>query len=90
MKNIIKILTILILLSLPMKFSYAQETESTDIPIQEEVETTNEETETSDELTSTTEKIQSSHYSFGTILLALLIPSIFLIICYLIFKSFKF
>lgn len=104
MKKLFKILLVLIFL-MPYSFSlYAQESEELfdpnpelDSPIFEQE--TEEEDEEMVPLSDRLEREDESEVeeiaapppmSFFTVLAAILIPSIFIIICYLIFKFFKF
>ena len=105
MKNLLTTTLILIFVSLPLTFSFAQTNDlgvdldegiEMNIPeSQEEDEDTQEETEDERESLSETlqqekvEEIQPQRNSFWTILGAILIPSLFLIIAYLILKSFQ-
>lgn len=91
MKNsLLKLLTItLVSLNIvvtPAYIAYAEEQADTT------VEQTQEQTTDTITLTDALEEetTSPSRTSFGTILLAFLIPSILLIICYFIFKVFKF
>ena len=91
-----KILTMILLIPfffLPMLPSYAQtETEETKEEIVQEENQQDEDTEESlsDKLDTTEEELIPKKISFLTILGAILIPSIFIIICYMILKFFKF
>lgn len=89
MRSIINILTFVVCLSLSANFVYAEdEVLDTSTPeVVKEDTTTLTDTLSESEITTTTEK---SAYSFSTILLAFLIPAILLIICYLMFRYFKF
>ena len=96
--NILKILTtIVVLFSIsitPVHRSFAQEEDSPAIELEtEEVneEEVTEEKESLKDVLEQEEEIQSQpKYSLGTLLLAILIPCIFVILIYLIFKFFKF
>ena len=80
----------------PIKYTYAQEEEAK--PSQEETIESVEEEETQEEESKETEEKEEEktveevapRHSFGTILLAILIPSVLIIIAYLIFKFVKF
>lgn len=91
--KILKIFTTLFfLLTLfisPVSRIMAEETENTPIQIEEEKNNT-EESEKENNLQEILLKEQKPKYSWSTILLAILIPSIFVILIYLIFKFFKF
>ena len=94
MKKILSIIFLSLFLITPCAYSYAQE-ES--IPTEQEVnieeEDTIEEKEKSlaDELELEEEdNIQPQKKSFGTILVAILIPCLLIILFYYIFKVFKF
>lgn len=98
--KILKIFTTLFFLSIlfvsPISRIMAEETEDTSIEIQEEkVDTENKEENIEDieKEKGTQETLQTGQkakYSWSTILIAILIPSIFVILIYLIFKFFKF
>jgi hypothetical protein len=95
MKKLLTILFTISFLLLPTISIYAQE-EKTGTQETQQVEdttpddNTEEESETlSDVLDTQTEQIQQEPVSFFTILGAILIPSIFIIIAYLILKFFK-
>lgn len=100
--KILKIFTTLFFLSIlfmsPISRIMAEETEDTSIEIQEEkVDIENKEEKIEDiqkeEDKGTQETLQTGQkakYSWSTILIAILIPSIFVILIYLIFKFFKF
>ena len=96
MKNFFKIITTLCLLVnvfLAPIHTFAEEND-TNAPevVQENTaeEESNNETLTDSLVQESPNTHSSSKYSFGTVLLAFLIPSILLVICYLIFKVFKF
>jgi hypothetical protein len=99
MKKIVTFLLLSIFFLLPISFSFAQKTESTTVTIEEETIEQKEDMVSEDEgekeeeksLADTLEKkeiaeIQDQGYSFWTILLAILIPSIFIILGYLMLK----
>lgn len=96
MKIFLTILTLIVMTSSPIKYTYAQEEAK---PSQEETIESVEEEETQEEVENqeteekeeekTVEEVAPRH-SFGTILLAILIPSVLIIIAYLIFKFVKF
>lgn len=108
MKNLLTTILILIFVSFPLTFSFAQ-TNDLGVDLEEDIEInipesqedeekdedTQENTEDESESLAETlqqeevEQIQPQRYSFWTILGAILIPSIFLIIAYLILKSFQ-
>jgi cytoskeletal protein RodZ len=94
-----KLLTTILLLSfllIPSVHIYAQEEETLDSTIEQNIEEENDTEEQEKETLSDTleekevEEIQPPSPSFFTILASILIPSIFIIICYLILKFFKF
>ena len=98
MKNVIQILVISLLL-LPHIPAFAQEEQTTDItdeqqlsaPVQQE--STDENTQITEEQDTNQENqtlSQEKEYSLGTLIIAFLIPAFFLIIFYLILKTFKF
>ena len=92
MKKLLTILFTISFLLLPALPSYAQEEETDTQEIQQIEENTQEDKETetlSDVLDTQTEQIQQEPVSFFTILGAILIPSIFIIIAYLILKFFR-
>jgi hypothetical protein len=95
MKKLLTILFTISLLLLPTLPLYAQEEETSNQETQQTEDTTLEENagqeaETlSDVLEIQQEQIQQEPVSFFTILGAILIPSIFIIIAYLILKFFK-
>lgn len=85
--------------SSPIKYTYAQEeakpSQEETIESVEEEETLEEESKETEEkeeekTVETKEQTEVPQFPFGTILLAILIPSILIIIAYLIFKFVKF
>ena len=92
MKKFLVILLLTFFLITPTLPTFAQTESEEKSNVVEEVQEENvEEKETlSDKLESEDTEIQQEPTSFLTILAAILIPCLFLIICYLIFKFFKF
>lgn len=98
--GILKVLTtIIVLFSFfisPTPKIWAQETEEIPVEVSQDLEEDivideeEEETEDEESLPETLKVKEQPRYSLGTILLAILIPSIFVILIYLIFKFFKF
>jgi len=91
-------LLILLLQLFPLSNTKAQETEEqptlyleqNEETLEKESETVVEEKPTTANTSSQKNLITSPTYSFGTILLAILIPCLFLVLAYLIFKLVKF
>ncbi len=98
--GILKVLTTIIVLCSffisPTPKIWAQETEEIPVEVSQDLEEDivideeEEETEDEESLPETLKVKEQPRYSLGTILLAILIPSIFVILIYLIFKFFKF
>ncbi len=96
-KTFLTVLVFIVITGFSGKYIYAQEEEAK--PSQEETIESVEEEETQEEVENqeTEEKEEDKtlvevapRHSFGTILLAILIPSVLIIIAYLIFKFVKF
>lgn len=84
-------LCFLLYVAIPTTEIFAQSDEDMQIPTQEEQqqENTEEETNTETEQKQETVQPQKTEYSFLTILGAILIPSLFIIIGYIVLKFFQ-
>ncbi|HOV29558.1 MAG TPA: hypothetical protein PLD77_00570 [Candidatus Dojkabacteria bacterium] len=100
MKNVIQIFATLLLLISPIS-AFAQEEQPTDTtetqelsaPVVQDSTDTDENTQVAEEQNTDQENqtpTQEKEYSLSTLILAFLIPAFFLIIFYLILKTFKF
>ena len=93
MKKLLTIIVFLTFLQIPTFNTYAQE-ETNENTVEEDIQEENTEEQKVETLSEKlgekeVEDIQPPSTSFLTILAAILIPSIFIILCYLILKFFK-
>lgn len=93
MKKLLTIIVLLTFLQIPTFNTYAQE-ETNENTVEEDIQKENTEEQKVETLSENFEEkevedIQPPSTSFLTILGAILIPSIFIILCYLVLKFFK-